>query len=300
VAVTGASGFIGAHVATGLANRGFAVSALLRSTRSVDHLRACGIEVIATQDMSLPKGINAVVHAAATSPAPGVTAARLVSDNIELSRRLIGQARDAGVSSFVFLSSMSVYGRISVPVVDESTPQTDLDLYGITKRVGENLLEENCGAMAGLAIRLPAVIGSGAARHWLAETVRRLAFHEDVPIFHPAAPFNNAIHVTDLAELIGSVIEGTSKGYEAVNVASDGQIAVLEAVKLLSRALASRSRILEVAPHSPSFTVSIGRAAVRFGFHPMAIGEALALYGREFASPAEVRNRQDLLLPKRV
>lgn len=249
-------------------------------------------------EVTLPKGIDAVVHAAATSPVPGVdmNAARLVADNIDLTRRLVEEARAAGISCFVFLSSMSVYGDIGVPVVDESTPQVNPDLYGITKRVGEDLLAVNCGTMAGLSIRLPAVVGHGAARHWLAAAARRLALHQDVSVFHPSAPFNNAIHVTDLADLICRAIEGAAGGYEVVNVASGGHMPVLEALKLLSHALASRSQILEVASARPSFTVSIDRAAVRLGFSPMPIGTALALYGRELADLEQGRIGQGSLL----
>lgn len=281
-----------------MAKRGFAVTAPLRGSHPVGHLQAAGIEVIAKQEVTLPKGIDAVVHAAATSPVPGaaVNATRLVADNIDLTRRLVDEARAAGISCFVFLSSMSVYGDIGVPVVDESTPQVNLDLYGLTKRVGEALLEANCGSMAGLAIRLPAVIGRGAARHWLAAAARRLALHQDVSVFHPAAPFNNAVHVTDLAELVCRAIEGAAGGYEVVNVASGGHMPVLEALKLLSHALASRSRILEVASARPSFTVSIDRAAARLGFAPMPIAAALALYGRDLAGLQEGRKGQGSLL----
>jgi len=296
--VTGASGFAGGHIAVQMAKRGFVVSAPLRGAHPVGHLEAAGIEVIATQEVTLPKGIDAVVHTAATSPVPGtlVNASRLVSDNIDLTRRLIEEAHAAGVSCFVFLSSMSVYGDIAVPVVDESTPQVNPDLYGLTKRVGEALLEANCESMAGLAIRLPAVIGRGAARHWLAAAAHRLALHQDVSVFHPAAPFNNAIHVTDLADLICRAIESAAGGYEVVNVASEGYMPVLEALKLLSHALASRSRILEVATGRPSFTVSIERAAARFGFAPMPIATALALYGRELAGLEEGRKEHGSLL----
>lgn len=287
VAVTGSSGFIGGHLACLLAKQGFAVTALVRRAVSTERLNAAGVEVISAPNLTVPKGVDAVVHAAATSPGPGVAAMQLVADNIDLSRSLIEQARRMGVSCFVFLSSMSVYGEIDAPSVEETTPQVNLDLYGMTKRVGEALLEQHGDAMTGLAIRLPAVLGRGAARHWLAEAARRLVTHEDVPVFHPAARFNNAIHVNDLSKLIGHAISSASGGYEVVNVASSGYLSVLNAVEVLRRALGSKSRVHEISPRRPSFTISIARATKHLDFRPMAISEALALYGHDLAESVQ-------------
>jgi len=74
---------------------------------------------------------------------------------------LVRQALEAKVSAFVFCSSISAFGTISAPVLTEAEPSVDVGAYGLTKLLGEKLLQEAAGALPSLSIRLPAVIGRG-------------------------------------------------------------------------------------------------------------------------------------------
>jgi len=289
ILVTGASGFAGGHLARLLAEKGFAVTAPMRRPADAERLRIPGVTMLPGYPPELPSGIAAVVHAAATSAGP---TDRLVADNVDLTARLLDAAATARVRHFIFMSSMSVYGSIAAPEVVETTPSVDPDVYGTTKRLGEALLAERCAhpgperPMTGVAIRLPAVIGAGAARHWLAVAASRLAAGEEVPVFHPRARFNNAVHVADLAGLIANIVGGATTGFHAINVASDGTITVSEAVEILRHGLKSTSRVREVATTRPSFVISIDRARQVFGFKPMTIAAALQAYARETAAAA--------------
>jgi nucleoside-diphosphate-sugar epimerase len=188
---------------------------------------------------------------------------------------LLDAAEKGGASMFVCLSSVSVYGTVLTDLVDEKTPLTDPGDYGTTKRLSEMLLEERSHAMSGLAIRLPAVIGAGAARHWLAKTAQRLANDQPVSLFNPKAPFNNAVHIDDLTALIINAIREPWTGFETLTVASSGELTVRGVVERLRHGIGSASVLRETPSPKKSFTISFARAAERFGFAPMDIGLAL-------------------------
>src|SRR5689334_15778311 len=113
--VTGASGLSGSFVARALAHDGFDVVAtyrrdtpLLSPLRDVPRLQLVRIDL--ADPAALPGPFDAVVHAAATSPAPGVTVAQIVHDNLDATFALIDAALRWNARSFVYFSSMSLYG----------------------------------------------------------------------------------------------------------------------------------------------------------------------------------------------
>lgn len=114
VVVTGATGFIGSHVAESLARAGHQVVAGGRNQKALERLTALGcipITADLTGDPLLPlvKGCEAIVHCAALASPWGERAA-FWHHNVVATERLIAAARDAGsVSRFVHLSSPSIY-----------------------------------------------------------------------------------------------------------------------------------------------------------------------------------------------
>jgi nucleoside-diphosphate-sugar epimerase len=86
--------------------------------------------------------------------------------NVGVSLKLIDLAVRAGVSRFVFGSSISAYGTRRVDdcgSVSEATPAAPTDVYGVTKRyveiVGESRRRET--GLGFVALRLPTVVGAG-------------------------------------------------------------------------------------------------------------------------------------------
>jgi nucleoside-diphosphate-sugar epimerase len=165
VVVTGVAGFVGSHMVRGLANAGVRVTGTFRHTPPADAVAQASFALI-QQDLTrlsaLPR-CDVLVHTAATSlatqpdhPAP---AGDFEQDNVVATERLLDAAAAAGCRRVVLLSSVSVYGHITASEVDETTPLVDPDPYGASKRGAEVLLEQRADAMAGLAVRLPAVVG---------------------------------------------------------------------------------------------------------------------------------------------
>jgi UDP-glucose 4-epimerase len=286
ILVTGASGFAGSVAAREFALGGHAVTGLYRScTRflatldSVENVTlACG-DLAAAAD--LPGPFEAVVHAAATSPAPGVDTQRMVHDNVLGTRALIAAATHWGARAFVLYSSLSIYGTVTTPIVDEATPIVDPDAYGATKLLGELMLKDVADRLPGLALRLPGVVGPGAQRNWLSGVAAKLMRGETIGAFHLDRPFNNAAHAADIAALARRAVELSWSGFDAVVLGARGTMTVHEALTRLAAGLGVPVLLAEVPSLKASFILSSERAISRWGYDPMEIGALIDRYAGE-------------------
>ncbi|MES1167249.1 MAG: NAD(P)-dependent oxidoreductase [Pseudomonadota bacterium] len=289
VLVTGAGGFSGAAVTLGLLAGGHQVTGVVRSGRGRLPERAgqVGDLTVITGDLAtdlgLPAKIDAIVHAAGSSPGPGVTAADLFRDNVTATERLVRHARAAGVRKFVLFSSLSVYGRIVAPMVDEATPGRDPDTYGRSKREAEERVAVNENSFCSLALRLPGIIGRGSVRNWLTNVLASARAGREIVVVNPETPFNNAVHVTDLMRLVTRLIEQEWKGSDAVTLGAAGEITAGEAVRLLADTFGGRSRIRQEVSPNRGFVVSSARARERYGYEPMEISAMLRQFAAENA-----------------
>jgi UDP-glucose 4-epimerase len=288
VLVTGASGFSGSYVARTLAEGGHDVLGLHRgeSPFLARLAEVAGVRLVRkdlAEAAALAGPFDAVVHTAATSPAPGIDSARIVRDNIGGTTALIEAAARWGCRAFVFFSSLSVYGDVAGPVLDETSPIVNPDPYGMSKAIGERLLAEQAHVPA-IALRLPGVIGPGAHRNWLSGVAARLRAEQSVRAFHIDQPFNNAAHIADIADLVARIIELRWTSFDSVILGARGTTTVGGAIARLARGLGIIGSIEEIPAAKPSFILSSERAIARWGYDPLEICAMIDRYATELLS----------------
>src|SRR3546814_9431812 len=90
--------------------------------------------------------------------------------------------------------------------------------------MGESVLAAS--GLPAVAIRLPAVIGPGAARNWPVQVVGQIRRGDTVRIYNGEAPFNNVVHVDDLAAWVAALLTAShmAPGMIAVPVAAAGPV----------------------------------------------------------------------------
>jgi dihydroflavonol-4-reductase len=138
--ITGATGFVGAHVARLAAQQGAGLRLLSRSTSNRNHLPA-NADVI-TGDLREPstfasalRGCDALIHVAADYRLWVPDPAEMYKANVEGTRELLRLAREAGVPRVVYTSSVATMGfKYDGTIVDENTPVTEADMIGHYKR----------------------------------------------------------------------------------------------------------------------------------------------------------------------
>ncbi len=140
--VTGASGFVGWHVANLLAEAGVPVRALTRGRNPVRELpeRFSNFEVV-TGDLqdaaSLERavaGCGMVYHVAADYRLWSLEPEELYKSNVEGTRNLLESARRAGVERVVYTSTVGCVQFVKDGLGDESLPVRVEDMTGHYKR----------------------------------------------------------------------------------------------------------------------------------------------------------------------
>jgi dihydroflavonol-4-reductase len=248
VLITGATGFVGSHVMSALADGHFRVRALVRSTSDVRHLDALGFEreeadlKDAAALQNAVRDVDIVLHIA------GLTRARHEAEfrdvNVDGTRRLV----DAMVKSghprrLVFVSSLAAVGpaRDGRPVHrnDEARPLT---AYGRSKLDAERLCLAARNAFGVVVLRPPAVYGPGD-RDLL--PFFRLARYGILPV--PSGPSRRLqmIHAADLADAIcrAGVAEAATGIY---HTAEPRAYAWREVLKLVADAVGRSGRMVAV------------------------------------------------------
>ena len=135
--VTGASGFLGWHVARMLLERGHHVRALVRPGSRVD-----GLDVeTATGDLRDPasleraiSGCSLVFHVAADYRLWAKDPSELYRSNVDGTRNLLHAAKNAGVERVVYTSTVGCIGIPHGGIGDEDTTVTFEDMAGDYKR----------------------------------------------------------------------------------------------------------------------------------------------------------------------
>ena len=139
--VTGATGFIGHHVAKALAAEGADLRLLTRHTSNLANLEGIKGETV-VGDLSDPAslksslaGVDAVVHVAADYRLWIPDPAAMYKANVDGTRELLRMAREAQVKRFVCTSSVAtMHFRRDGIVINEDTPVALRDMVGHYKR----------------------------------------------------------------------------------------------------------------------------------------------------------------------
>ena len=267
VLLTGASGFVGRHIAPILRDNGWIVRrAVRRPTENTDDMLIPSIDA-ATDWREALADCEAVVHLAARAHRPNDNPAvdlyRPV--NTDGTLQLARCAAQAGVSQFVYVSSILVNGGTTdgrLPFREDDTPQPR-GTYGKSKADAESGLQAMAHAhdMRVTVIRPPLVYGSGARGNFrlLVRTVQL-----GLPL--PFASIRNRrafLAVDNLSSFIVDRLSRANERFDIFLVADQEQISTPELVGRIARAAGTTAHLFPL----PTFVLS---ALFRAGRHTEA------------------------------
>jgi len=167
VLITGASGFVGYHLIEEALAKGLEVSAAVRASSRVDHLRNLPVQFVTT-DFSDVRAIRAeleakdyqyVIHAAGATKA--LSEASYNEVNAVYTRNLARAVSEVQVplKKFVFLSSLAAMGpaKNGHPILEKDAPNP-VTFYGKSKLLAESYLSA-LDSLPSIVLRPTAVYG---------------------------------------------------------------------------------------------------------------------------------------------
>lgn len=200
--ITGASGFVGHHIAARFRAEGWEVTALARPSSKVLALRELGVAVHVGDLLSgvsyarALEGSDLVVHCA------GAIKARNLDEFMNVNARSAGEvthvAAELGVPRLVLISSIAARG----PMLPDKEPFAPVSMYGRSKREGERLVRANAGKMEVTVVRPPPVYGT--RDHGMLD-VFKFARSRFFPLFGLGEGRTAIVHGRDLAAAVLSL-----------------------------------------------------------------------------------------------
>jgi UDP-glucose 4-epimerase len=239
VAVTGGAGYIGSTLVVKLLERGDAVVSIDdQSIGDYSHLKnqwqdekaECVVGDIRDLELLAEKweGSDAVAHLAAM---PGLVRCNehpeeAVSVNVYGTYQVMEAARRLDIGRVVFCSSASTYGvPVQMPVTEEH-PQRPLNLYGVTKVAGEQIVNtywDNHGIET-VNLRFGNIYGVGVFTRWdtvIPKFVNQGMSGEPLTVYGDGEYSRDFVHVQDISEAMMLSLTKDGIGGETFNVGGE-------------------------------------------------------------------------------
>jgi nucleoside-diphosphate-sugar epimerase len=204
--VTGAAGFLGAHLCRRLARDGHSVVALdvrpcpdVLAVDGVTYLEA-DLREADTWRAALA-GVDAVFHLASFHLQVRASEAEYRGVNVDATIALAEACHAAGVERLVHTSTVGIYGHVRKPPANEDAPRNPSNAYERTKLEGETALQR-VADRTGLDVRIlrPAwIYGPGCPRTAkLLRTIRRGRFF----FIGSGANLRHPVYVDDVVDAV--------------------------------------------------------------------------------------------------
>lgn len=263
VLVTGASGFVGRHVAPALAHEGWSVRRAVRSPEGIEDevvIESIGPD---TDWTSALEGVDAVVHLAARVHHKHEEHAVQLYRNVNIAGtlHLARSAATAGVRQFIFVSTVLVHGRSNEgrAPFSEDDILTPRGLYGMSKAAAEAGLRTLArdSTMKISVIRPPLVYGAGAKGNFALLT---RAVNLGMPL--PFAAIHNQrafLAVQNLSSFIQRRLAhpDPASNFEIFLIADREQVSTPEFIERLAKAAGKNSRLFGMPPDLLSTLLSV-------------------------------------------
>lgn len=253
LAITGARGLVGTHLAVEAAHAGWQVRALARGeppcVEGVNWVPLPSLDDTEALEHAL-RGCTHVVHLAArvhmmSDPAPDPLA-EYRKVNVEGTRHVLDAAIRVGARRFLFMSTVKVHGEGSTTPYTPADPTHPEGPYAVSKLEAEKVVEARSDRIETVTIRSPLVYGPGVRANF-ERLIRLTKIARWVPL--PLAGMSNRrslVFVGNLADAILHLLSAPGAPGRTFLVSDGEDLSTPELVRRIGRAVGMRPRLFSV------------------------------------------------------
>lgn len=271
--ITGSKGFIGSHLFRYLKPLDHEVFGLDKDECDINDLQKLKSIVKKTQP-------EIVFHLAARLPTDSKEEPeRFFRNNVEGTFNLLESMKECGVHRMVYSSTMNVYGKTEYLPVDERHPARPINIYGLTKLLGERLCEfyaQNFNYKI-IILRYSGVYGPGRDNGAIDSFISRALKNEVLEISSDGSDIWDAIYIDDAVTAIMLALENISKiNFEIFNIGYGKGIKLLEIANKILKLTKSDSKLtIEDKAKPMKFYYDISKAKKSLKFIPTPVEKNL-------------------------
>ncbi|PWU14577.1 MAG: nucleoside-diphosphate sugar epimerase [Bdellovibrio sp.] len=254
IAVTGAAGFIGSHLAEnflrgdhevlGLDNLSTGLEEFLAPSLKFPKFRFEKLELLESDQVHrvlkffapalvLHLAANADVRRGLEHPRKDLEQGTLVTFNV------LEGARAAGVSRFGYTSTGSVYGEPQIFPTPENCPfPVQTSLYAASKLAGEALIQAYCEGykMQGCIFRFVSILGERYTHGHVLDFIRKLKINpKQIEVLGNGKQRKAYLDVSDCVAAIQTILSKTSERVAIYNVGPDEYLNVDQSLDVLCK-----------------------------------------------------------------
>jgi len=283
VLITGASGFIGSRISQYFIKKKFEVVCLVNKKKiNLKNKKFKKINISCIKKNSYKDNIDIIIHCASKTPSNSNNSKKIFYENVNLMKILLNFSKEKNVKSFIFLSSVSVYGKKRIKILKENNNFNNPNSYGKSKIICEKMLnnfknKSRKNKFSCMSIRLPGVVGLGSHGNFISETSKRIIENKKIKASNPNSYFNNIVFVNSLSEFILKIIKRKPKKINFINLASSQTIRVKDVINFIHLKLKKKNKTIWKKEETNSFIINFDKAK-KIGYIPLTVKESLNNY----------------------
>jgi nucleoside-diphosphate-sugar epimerase len=284
ILMTGSEGFVGSVLKKKLLESQYQIYCLVRNNKQLKDIKNLKyIKSDISKEINAPnKKYDVILHCAAQSPNPNIKRNNYLKDNIEATKNIIRFAKKNEIKKIIFLSSISIYGKINSNFIDEKSKITIPDKYGESKLICEQLLNCELKNFSSLSLRLPGVIGKRSVRNWLTRILYAIKHNRKIKVFNKGSLFNNTIHVEELCKFLVKMIKMEFKNHQVICLSTKNPITIERIIKLfMDNFNFKTSNLKYIKQKKKSFLINHSRAKKFFKYTPSSTKDSILRFIKE-------------------
>lgn len=229
ILITGANGYLGAQISQFLASKGHRITALCYPEapsdpiwcRAMDEVLVGSVAEDSTIEMLQKRTFDSIIHLVSLDhhQSQSFPLDQVLKINVQPCWALLNAFAGKGLNSFLFFSSIHVYGALPAQVVDEFQPLNPGNVYALTHAMTEQVCDYfnrttnvNC-----LTVRLSNSYGQPVFPEnncwWLAvnDLCRTAYFEKTIKLLSDGSPQRDFIHGSDVCRAVELLLEKAPK-----------------------------------------------------------------------------------------
>lgn len=271
ILITGANGYLGAQLSQYLANQGAKITALCYPDApndpiwcyAMDEVLVGSIADSSTIEMLQKRSFDTIIHMVSLDHHQSQSFAleEVLKINVQPCWALLNAFSGKGLKSFLFFSTIHVYGALPSNFIDEFNPLNPGNVYALTHVMSEQICDyfNRTTSMNCLNVRLSNSYGQPVFPEnncwWLAvnDLCRTAYFEKTIKLLSDGSPQRDFIHGSDVCQAVKLLLEHAPKDKKrpAYHISSSKTFTLLELAGLVKEVYKELYG-LDIPVHTPS------------------------------------------------